>query len=151
MKKLFVFFSAFLFVSIFFKSQALAAPARWGIAINEDQEECAGYWAGDEYHGYTLPEGWKAYYPDYDYNTGKTILETPFGNCDPYIDEQYCCNELGFDYTSDNIGNGYDTDKDKLGGMLNPWPIFIACASVCCLLAIAIAVVTAFIVIKKKK
>jgi len=41
----------------------LLAPAPWGIALNHETKECAGYWGGDEYKGYPLPAGWTAYYP----------------------------------------------------------------------------------------
>lgn len=40
-----------------------AAPAPWGLALNHETKECAGYWAGDEYVNYELPEKWDVYYP----------------------------------------------------------------------------------------
>ncbi len=86
-----------------------AAPLPWGIAIKENTDECAGYWGGDEYFSYTLPSGWKAYYPD---STG-TIL-TDFGSCslrkdagDPPGAEEKCCNELGLVFISENIGENH--------------------------------------------
>ncbi len=84
----------------------LLAPARWGIALNRQTRECAGYWAGDEYMNYTLPQGWEAYYPD-----DQGIIQTGDGSCewrstDVEKRAEECCKALGYSYVSSNIGRG---------------------------------------------
>lgn len=123
-----------IFASVFFGgliltvSFAQAAPARWGIALNHEARECAGFWSGDEFVAYHLPAGWKAYFPNYDPGTGTTTLVTEIGSCDfkRKGDEEKCCSQLGYKYVSDNIGKGQKTilrDKDEfLRGMKNRSP-----------------------------
>lgn len=86
-----------------------AAPLPWGIAIKSDTKECVGYWGGDEYVGYKLPSGWKAYYSNDD-----EVITTEFGSCefrkwagDPPGAEEKCCKELGLTFVSVNIGESH--------------------------------------------
>jgi hypothetical protein len=91
-----------------------AAPAPWGLALNLETKECAGFWAGDEFTGYHLPDGWKAYYPVYDPsgNSHWGKIHTEVGDCSFQIrKEEACCMELGLAFVSDNIGKG---QKEKL-------------------------------------
>ena len=93
----------------------VAAPAPWGMALNMETEECAGYWGGDEFVAYALPEGWKAYYPTYEKAEGGegpwSTVKTDVGNCSFQIrKEEACCMELGYAYVSDNIGKGQRKD-----------------------------------------
>jgi len=79
-----------------------AVPAPWGIALNNETIECAGFWAGDEFTYYSLPAGWKAYYP---FSNGSSIIiTTPAGKCDFAHDEESCCNQLNLTYVTKNIG-----------------------------------------------
>lgn len=99
-----------IFFLTFFSAQVtLAAPAPWGLALNLETKECAGYWAGDEFVAYHLPAGWKAYYPVYD-NTGQSLwatVKTEVGECSFQIrKEEACCLELGYKFVSNNIGKG---------------------------------------------
>jgi hypothetical protein len=95
-------------VTVSMSSIAYAAPAMWGIAINPDTKECAGYWAGDESTRYNLPNGWQDYYPggnDYSINT-------PHGKCTG-LNESECCEALGLPFVSSNIGKGKDVVLDR--------------------------------------
>jgi len=88
-----------------------AAPAPWGLALNYETKECAGFWAGDEFTGYGLPEGWKAYYPTHESGAeGKNLwrkIQTEAGECSFQMrNEEACCMELGYRFVSDNIGKG---------------------------------------------
>ena len=69
-----------------------AAPSPWGIAINPQTKECAGYWAGDEFVNYELPNGWEAYYEEQYYT-----VNSPFGSCYGKDDTTYseCCQQMG--------------------------------------------------------
>ena len=88
----------------------LLAPAPWGIALNHDTRECAGYWGGDEYIGYTLPEGWQAYYPDASGSIQTEIGSCRWGDWDYEKRVEQCCQVLGYRYVSSNIG-------EKHGGL----------------------------------
>jgi LPXTG-motif cell wall-anchored protein len=162
MKKLIlalIIFSA----AIFGFSFAKAAPGPWGIALNTDTKECAGFWPGDEFVGYHLPDGWKSYFPKYDPDTQKTSLVTDIGECDFKIrQEEKCCQELGYKFVSDNIGKDQKTilrDREAFEAQLKnqrdvpktatsryPALIFIG-------LAIAVIVIAVVFIrkIKKKK
>jgi len=78
-------------------------PAPYGIAINYQTKECAGYWSGDEFITYTLPNGWKAYYPD-----DNGLIQTEIGACQfwfvPDDFGENCCKQLGLAYISNSIG-----------------------------------------------
>ena len=83
---------------------SLLAPAPWGIALNHQTQECAGFWGGDEYGSFDLPVDWEAYYPDSD-----GMIQTEIGSCTlsstrPYEGAEACCEELGYTYVSPNIG-----------------------------------------------
>ena len=156
MKKLIpalIIFSA----TIFDLSLAKAAPAPWGIALNVDSKECAGFWPGDEFVGYHLPDGWKSYFPKYDPDTQKTTLVTDIGECDFKMrEEEKCCQELGYKFVSDNIGKGQKTilrdreafeaqlksqrDAPKTATLRYPFLIFVG-------LAITVIIIIAIVVI----
>jgi hypothetical protein len=111
MKKIFFAFAFFCAALLGF-SYAKAAPAPWGLAINTETKECAGFWAGDEFVAYKLPEGWKAYYPTYDSSSQSrwSNVQTEVGECSFQIrKEEACCMELGYKYISDNIGKDQKT------------------------------------------
>lgn len=99
---------SFAFFGVFF---AKAAPTPWGMALNLETKECAGFWAGDEFVDYNLPEGWQAYFSKYDPETQKTAFMTDAGECDFKMkgDEEKCCQQLGYPYVSDNIGKNQKT------------------------------------------
>ncbi len=91
----------------------LLAPMPWGIALNHETRECGGFWGGDEYGGYRLPEGWVDYYPR------RGIIETEAGRCSFPDTSGYeppnegraaiaeaCCEELGYTYVGSPIGKG---------------------------------------------
>jgi len=124
----------------------LLAPAPWGIALNHGTKECAGYWAGDEYRSYKLPEGWQAYYPD-----GGARISTEIGSCswsDVDWDRRVenCCQELGYTFVSTNIG-------EKHGGYtIFSWLIFGATAATCLFpLFILAGVILVFVRLRAKR
>jgi hypothetical protein len=87
----------------------LLAPLPPGIALNLETKECAGYWAGDEYVDYVLPEGWVAYELG-----SQNRIETEIGACtytpsDEYGAAESCCRELGCTYVGDEIGKRRST------------------------------------------
>jgi hypothetical protein len=109
MKKTIFAFSLFIALS-FCISSSKAAPGPWSIALNTETKECAGFWPGDEFVAYDLPEGWKSFFPKYDPETKKTSLVTEIGECDFKIrEEEKCCQELGYKFVSDNIGKDQKT------------------------------------------
>lgn len=63
-------------VFVLFLDIVHAAPAPWGIAINDETKECAGHWPGDEYVAYSLRSGWKAYFPNY-----ADLITIAYGTC----------------------------------------------------------------------
>jgi hypothetical protein len=155
MKKIF-----FISIFVLFASAltAEAAPAPWGLALNHETKECAGYWAGDEFVAYGLPEGWKAYYPAYDSSSsaeqwGK--IKTEVGECNFQIQkEEACCAELGYKYVSDNIGKGQMTNLRDPGSLRKPsvkLPIFIFLAVTGFVLVIAVAILIFLFYIWRKK
>jgi len=111
--KRYLYFLAIIF--LFFSISVYGAPSPWGIALNYETHQCAGFWAGDEYASYYLPKGWKAYYPDYKENLEKNkklIVETEYGQCD-FSSRNYkeCCDNLGFVFVADNVGQKLAADK----------------------------------------
>lgn len=135
-----------------------AAPGPWGLAINTETKECAGFWPGDEFVAYKLPEGWKAYYPKHDSeNNLWDTVETEAGKCSFQIrKEEACCMELGYKFVSDNIGKDQKTilrDREEFENALRKkrektpdyWVIPVS------LLAIAGAVVLIRLLKRKKK
>ena len=140
-------------------SPVLAAPAPWGIAINTETHECAGYWSGDEFSHIPLPEGWDAYYPDFE--EGNATISTPIGSC-TFDSEEMCCQQLGYEYVSDNIGVGYvvdnvsELDDSNVDGSMvkasDPTlPVVLLCISCCGLGGIAVLVSIIIIVSNQKK
>ena len=89
-------------ISIVFITLFLA-PAPYGIAINYQTKECAGYWAGDEFVTYTLPDGWEAYYAG-----DNGLIQTEIGACQfnsiPNDFGENCCKQLGLTYVSNSLG-----------------------------------------------
>ena len=109
----------------------LLAPMPWGIALNHETRECGGFWGGDEYGGYRLPEGWVAYYP----RLG--VIETEVGSCSFPSPSGYeppsegraavaeaCCRELGYTYAGTPIGESMVTP-------LTWGPALVAALSAC--------------------
>ncbi len=93
---------AVMFFLLFIPFFASAAPLPWGIAINHETKQCTGYWAGDEFTAYDLPDGWVDYYPN-GIDQDLSIIKTQYGECnfsDRYKSEQ-CCNEIGLVYLED--------------------------------------------------
>jgi hypothetical protein len=78
-----------------------AEPLPWGIAINPETEQCTGFWGGDEFTAYELPNGWVDYYPTAGENNS-VIIQTEFGKCN-FVHYMYkeCCNEIGLEYIED--------------------------------------------------
>ena len=124
----------------FCASLAYAAPLPWGIAVKSETKECAGYWPGDEYVAYALPEGWSAYFPG-----ENDIISTEFGNCefrkwagDEAGEEEKCCKALGLSFVSGNIG---------LGNASYPYLVSLAVGSI----ALIVIVLLVWLLIRKVK
>jgi len=144
MKKL-IFLLISLLISVLLSDVVFSASMPWGIALNYETKECAGYWGGDEFTSYALPSGWKDYYPDYSKyeETGKLIIETEIGNCDFSIgNEEDCCNQLGYAFVAQNIGKGKTTS----------WGLMEMLGSLACFIffPIVILLVIIFIILKIK-
>ena len=93
-----------------------SAPAPWGLALNHETKECAGYWAGDEFSYYELPDGWEAYYPSLPNNS----IEIETGQCNfRYREYEGCCNQLGYTYVSENIGELRNLTLEECNGLLS--------------------------------
>ena len=114
----------------------LLVPAPWGIALNYETKECAGYWGGDEHKGYPLPSGWTAYYP-----TERNLIRTEIGACtwdysDYQTREKRCCQELGYTYIAKNIG-----EKNSILAPISLYQIaIIICAGLLVCLVITLGV-----------
>lgn len=127
--------SIIIFIAILFLGAQIsqAAPGPRGLAINTQTKECAGYWPGDEFVGYPLPEGWKAYYPTYSAsdNSNWKKIQTEAGECSFQVQkEEACCMELGYTFVSRNIGK----DQAKESKAKFPWNAFILLAVIIALL-----------------
>lgn len=101
-----------------------AAPQPWGIAINDETKECAGFWAGDEFTYYTLPAGWQDYYDQSYIEEGQISgkIVTPYGECTSFEirNEEPCCEELGYSFVSSNVGIRATTiSKPGEGGLID--------------------------------
>ncbi len=105
MKKL-LFSLALLCMFLYSVTIVVAAPSMQGIALNQETEQCARYWSGDEFRRYTLPEGWVSYYPNYDSELEIFFITTPIGECDFSDGIENCCNQLGYYFVEGNIGRG---------------------------------------------
>ena len=120
---------------------ALFAPMPWGLALNPSTKECAGFWGGDEYGSFNLPEGWDVYYPDAD-----NLIDTPIGSCTFYASRHYeaaesCCDELPYTYVSGNIGDPNTSPLLVLLAGTAGLAILIVLAVVVVIAALIIAVV----------
>jgi hypothetical protein len=101
---------AFLFtISVFLVAADLLAPAPYEIALNLAEKQCAGYWSGDEFVTYVLPDGWKSY--EFEYSEDFVVAETDIGTCRvaknqvvAFDYEEPCCSQLGYVFVSENIG-----------------------------------------------
>lgn len=144
MKKIFLL-TLLIFCTLFLSS-VLAAPAQWGIAINDDTLECAGYWAGDEFSYYDLPSGWESYSPEYE--DGYQYIETPYGTCIfETLSENKCCSDLGLTYVTDQIGVD-ETYEEVVGD-----PLFLIATPIlliCCFILIIIFLIFLIVFLKKK-
>ncbi|MFW9877083.1 MAG: hypothetical protein ACFFG0_28670 [Candidatus Thorarchaeota archaeon] len=86
--------------------------------MNDETRQCAGYWAGDEFTHYALPEGWKDYYFDNELREGLVVddcLEVDSGGDYNY---KNCCDKMNYEYVADNIGKDlatsyYDYDLEE--------------------------------------
>ncbi|MBN2015299.1 hypothetical protein JW766_00510 [Candidatus Dojkabacteria bacterium] len=151
MKKLLFICGVLITCFYFVRLPVFSAPAEWGIAINDEDEECAGYWAGDEFVSYGLPEGWKAYYPE---STGVNagVIVTPYGKCDFYEGEEECCDSLGLKYVSENIGKTNGEEDEPLGGLISPFTALTIWGVCCCfVLLIVIVIIIILVLIGRKK
>ena len=108
--------SKYLFFSITFLLLAFsvsAAPMPWGIALNENANKCAGYWGGDEFGFNPLPEGWIAIYPWSDnWNKISGVEECNLQGKDTSLYSKLCCDKLGYEYVSENIGWKKDNENN---------------------------------------
>lgn len=116
----------------------LLAPWPWGIALNHETKVCGGYWGGDEYVSHPLPEGWVDYYPGYG-----NVVETEIGSCtlaDPSRAEEVerCCQELGYSYVGQNIG---ETRMSPLL-LLGVGAFLLPICGVCLVVVLVVALVT---------
>ena len=114
-KPIFLLISLLTFLFLSNVVFAIAMPV--GIALNHETKECAGYWGGDEFSTYTLPNGWKDYYPNYSEHkeTGKLVIKTEIGNCNISAEiekrnNEDCCNQLGYTFVAQNIGKAKITE-----------------------------------------
>ena len=101
MKKIIIVFVSTVFTALGFLTLSLnwlkpvsAEILPWGIAINEEAGQCAGFWGGDEFSENNLPNGWQDYYP----KQYLIKVETAYGTC--VIDKKTedfadCCRQLG--------------------------------------------------------
>ena len=110
--------SKYLFFSIIFLLLAFsvsAAPMPWGIALNENTDECAGYWGGDEFGFNPLPEGWIAIYPWSDnWSKISSVEECNLRGKDTAVYSKICCEKLGYQYVSENIGWEKDNESTTI-------------------------------------
>jgi hypothetical protein len=114
----------------------LLAPLPPGIALNLETKECAGYWAGDEFVDYVLPEGWVAYELG-----SRGQIETEIGTCNYAPSERYsaaenCCRELGYQYVGDGIGKRRFTTLRWVTFVKSPAGAGAACLAVGLVVAI---------------
>lgn len=117
-----IFLVLFLFLTSFISNFSSAAPAPWGVALNHDTRQCAGYWAGDEFTHYSLPEGWKDYYFDSELREGLEVNDCLKNTQEGDYDYENCCAKINYEYVSDNIGeelvtfyDDYDLEEEVEG------------------------------------
>lgn len=104
-----IFLVLFLFLGFFIVNFSKAAPAPWGIALNQETRQCAGYWAGDEFTHYALPEGWQDYYFDNELREGLVVDDCLQISDSGDYDYKNCCDKMNYEYVADNIGEGLAT------------------------------------------
>ena len=102
----------FLIVLFFIPGFIYASPSPWGIALNEEEKQCAGFWGGDEYTHYALPEGWKDYYFENELKEGITVDSCLESTSSGDYNYKNCCDQIGYEYVSDNIGGDLVTSYD---------------------------------------
>ena len=145
MKKIIIFvFLFFLFTS----NYVLSAPAPWGIAINEEKRQCAGYWGGDEHNHYTLPSGWEDYYVE-EFKDG-IIVDECLGNDYNETGYRRCCDQIDYEYVSSNIGAGIVSsynNEEQVEKELE-WSDYVIFFGI--LLLVVLVLMTAFYIKKKK-
>jgi hypothetical protein len=145
MEKKYYWIVGILFAISIFVNIGYSVPAPQRLALNHETNECAMYWAGDEFTYYELPSGWKSYYIDYD----SGFVETEIGSCNitprtenPGYEE--CCNQLGYTYIPGNIGK-------KTGERIMPTSGIFLFVIVPVTVISLIAIVIYFIFRKKKR
>ncbi len=92
-----------LLVGFLFLSGVYSAPAPWGIALNNLTNECMGFWAGDEFSHFSLPEGWTAVY-SFSEEWGALARPEECGELQTEVGIQNCCEKNGFVYVSKSAG-----------------------------------------------
>ena len=158
-KKTKIIFALLIFGFLFFQVNLVqAAPEPWGVALNYEIKECAGFWGGDEFMYYELPPGWKVYYPDwesYNESTDLITIETDIGtfNLTSFHSGDWhykFCNETGYTYVSQNIGIGpYLTDLGAQEQLIeNIWLIVYIVGIIALIILVSIFILFR---IKKKK
>jgi len=136
----------------------LLAPMPWGIALNHETRECGGYWGGDEYAGYRLPEGWVDYYPR------MGIIETEVGSCS-FPDTsgfeapsegraevvEACCQELGYTYAGTPIGTRRTSPLMGLGVLWFLAQVCAVCGVVLLVVGLIVVIVVSVVLIRKRR
>jgi hypothetical protein len=113
-------------------SIALALSAPREFAINTETQQCAGFWEGDQYRRYSLPDGWVSYpeetFREKNGTISNTVLVTPQGKCNlSQLNEQQCCSLFGYTYISPNIGDKkfYPAGSWRWLLLTNPFSAFL--------------------------
>ena len=73
-------------------------------------------------------------------------IDTPVGTC-IFESEESCCNQLGYEYVSDNIGK---TNDVPLGGLIDP-TIPVILGSICCCFIGVVIILLLVLILRKKK
>jgi hypothetical protein len=140
MKKL----SMLIFVFTFFcviTTSANAAPAPESIVVNNQQNSCGRFWAGDEFSQNSLTKGWTVV--GYTFNI-EQCASIPSGS--DFIEQ--CCEKLGYKYVSDI--NAIKEDSTVQDGSAvsteNPRNVAIAFA-----ILVTILIMTAALLVFKKR
>lgn len=116
-------------VMLFCLSIVAAAPAPWGIAINDETQECINFWPGDEFSTNELPGG----FIFYDLNDVDCDVDWNAEN-----DYRECCEQLGLTFVD-------ESSLDK-GGLFDSMGGYYTLAGV-----LIIAVLLIWFFSKKKK
>jgi hypothetical protein len=94
--------------SLLLIASTVFVPSPWNIALNHSTKQCAGYWGGDEFVTYELPDGWEAF--EFQYSETFVSAETNIGICKVIKDEtnvrleEACCSQFGYTFVAENIG-----------------------------------------------